>query len=312
MDIKRLKPGTHKLMQHTEHLDNIKKGNPVGPIHISVWPMGKCNLHCSYCCGRNVSPEEKEGELDINDFINLIDVGKKYGLKAIELSGICGEPLLWHSLVPAVNYAKEQGLSLSLITNGTLLNQIDDAVISKFDWIRASIQNRNHFNMINWSRLNKLTKASASYIVTQSNIDTLDPIYLYAQKWNIPVRIACEQPNPDEFISKVKNIAENYGEPFFFSYKEVAPPLACYMAYMRAAVDWHGNFLACPSVTLVGESLGYIEERFKLCHIGNLESWILQNSPKDLGFRCSFCNCGYENNNYIHDMLEPLEDVDFV
>ena len=70
--------------------------------------------------------------------------------------------------------------------------------------------------------------------------------------------------------------------------------------------------MACPSVPLVEENKGLIPDKFKLCHISELEKWFKDNIVHDMGFNCSFCNCGFSNNSLIYNLLNEPEDVDFV
>jgi hypothetical protein len=98
----------------------------------------------------------------------------------------------------------------------------------------------------------------------------------------------------------------------FFSDKEMGSPFGCYSAWIRGAIDWNGNFLPCPSISLNEEYEGFVPEEFILCHISKLEEWLNENPPHDLGYRCEICNCGKSNNDFIHNLLQGGTDIDFV
>ena len=110
----------------------------------------------------------------------------------------------------------------------------------------------------------------------------------------------------------IKEYINSLGDHVFFSDKGTGIPLGCYMAWIRAAIDWQGYFLPCPSIQLNEEYIGRIPPSFCLCHISELEEWLLNNKPHDLGFKCSYCNCGKEHNDFIHGLLEEIEDAEFV
>jgi organic radical activating enzyme len=307
LDYKQYQP-TDKLLYHLEHLQKIRDGISVGPIHISVWPTNKCQFSCSYCCCKKVIRDGTE--LNINSYKKMIDIFYKYGLKAVELSG-GGEPLLWSKFDEAVEYSYDKGLKLSLITNGVALKNSSKDTLKKFDWIRISIQSLNHLKMISFDNIP--VKNSISYIVSnETSLINIEKIWTYLHNYDIIGRVAVAHPCSIEWEEKVKLEVEKYGFPLFFSVKERGQAKGCYMPYIRGAIDWMGNFLPCPSTQLNQENEGFISNNFILCNIDNLEEWILNNPPHDLGYKCLFCNCGKIQNDYIFDLLHQTEDIDFV
>lgn len=311
MDYKSYQPGTKKLIRHLEHLQKIRDGIPVGPIHISVWPNSQCNFSCSWCCGRNIV--NKGGELSLERYIKMIDILQKYSCKAVEFSGSVGEPLLWKPIENAVKYNYEKGLKTSLITNGMFLKNVSTETLQQLNWIRVSIQNLAHMNIIDFEKLSEDVRISASHIVaTEQNLSGLNSLWKSAKKRNIIIRVAVARPCTEEWEARVEEEVLKLGEPLFFSKKERGSPFGCFMPWIRGAVNWEGNFLPCPSIQLNIENEGYIPEEYVLCNIDNLEEWILNNPPKDLGYRCKMCNCGKENNDFVYNLLQETEDVDFV
>ena len=301
------RPGILKIIHHLDYLKAVKNKEVVAPIHVSVWPTIRCQLNCSYCCCRNVPI--REGEINLLDFKSAVDVLSKYGTKAIEFSG-GGEPLLWSHLEEAVNYLHHKNIKISLITNGIALNNASKNMLSKFSWLRISINSLKNAEKIKFDDIP--TKYSASYIVSENNINDLKNLYDFAKSKNLIVRIAVQRPATKEFDEKVENLIKDLGDPLFFAKKETGTPLGCYMAWVRAAIDWKGNFLPCPSIQLNLNSEGKIPDDFILCHITKLEEWLLKNTPHDLGYKCEFCNCGKEHNDLIYNLQKGVNDVDFV
>ena len=303
-------PGLHKFVQHLDHIQKMKDGKIVAPIHVSIWPTIRCNFNCSYCCCRNSN--RTDPDLDFDSYSNAIDVLAKYGTKAIEFSG-GGEPLMWTDFPNAVHYAFNKGLKVSLITNGSYLLLTPLETLKKLSWLRVSVQSQKHAESIDWERL-KGIKTSASYIVPSNNHsfqNTLANIINVLPE-GIPLRVAVQRPCPDSFRDEVSEAVNNLKGTAFFSEKDSGKPLGCYMAWIRAAIDWRGNFLPCPSIQLNEECEGEIPKKFILCHIDDLEEWLLKNPAHDLGFACNYCNCGKENNDFYHKVITMVGDYEFV
>ena len=309
MEYKEYMPGVHKLLRHLDHLDCIIKAIPVAPIHVSVWPTNQCQLNCSYCCCRKMN-NINVSELDIDLYIKTLSILHKYGTKAIEMSG-GGSPLLWSNFEQGVSFAHRLGLKQSLITNGLALGDVSTLLLSKFEWIRISVQSVSHAEKINYQNIP--VKKSISYIMANDEpLSTLDKLYKFCAEQNLVTRVAVQRPCTSSRESVVRNKVNKMGAPFFFSEKKAGRSKGCYMAWIRAAIDWRGNFLPCPSIQLNTENEGFIPDKFILCHIKDLEKWIIENPPRDLGYKCTFCNCGKEENDIVHELLVEIEDADFV
>jgi MoaA/NifB/PqqE/SkfB family radical SAM enzyme len=304
------RPGLAKLIKHTEHLGKIRNREVVGPIHLSCFVTNFCNLKCQYCCFQKT--HRTNDELSYEDFCLAIDTLAKYGLKAIEISG-GGESLLWSHFIPAIDYAKNKGLHLSLVSNGLLLKTIPQETLSKFDWIRLSVQSAKYAQNIAMDWIPNSVKKSMSFIVYNDHtIDELSKLYNYAKTANMIIRVAPNRPCTQEWETKILDEIKKYGYPFIGFKKEFGTPPGCYMIYLRAALNWKGEFLPCPSIELSPEYAGKIPDNFAVCKISEIEDWLIRNPPHDLGWNCSFCNCGADSNSLIHSLITPIEDVDFV
>lgn len=304
------KPGLGKLIHHQEHLAIMERGGIVGPIHVSVWPTNECQLNCEYCCFGKT--ERNTTFLSYRDFMHSVNILKKYGLKALEFSG-GGDPLLWCNFEQAVWYAKVQNLHLSLVTNGLALKNIWQDTLSKFDWIRVSIQSAQYARNIDMSWVPNNVRKSLSYIVNdEDKFGEIERIYEFAKKYDIVVRVAPKRPCDLSFVKLVKNEVNKWGYPLLFFDKESGSPDGCYFAWIRGAIDWNGMYLPCPSIELSPESAGKIPDDFAICHVSELGNWLINNPPHDMGYRCSHCNCGKEVNNFVHQLLQKVEDVNFV
>lgn len=93
----------------------------------------RCNLQCEYCYNKNNL--NKREELTTEEVFRVIDRLKKANVKNIILTG--GEALLRKDIVEIAQYIKQEGFSLTVLTNGVLLGAksrileyIDSSIIS--------------------------------------------------------------------------------------------------------------------------------------------------------------------------------------
>ena len=83
-----------------------------------------CNLNCRHCW---ITPTFVNGEpipaecLEIKLIENAVKEAKPLGLTAVKLTG--GEPTLHPEFIRVVDFLSDQGLSLTMETNGTLIDQ---------------------------------------------------------------------------------------------------------------------------------------------------------------------------------------------
>ncbi len=101
---------------------------------IHLHPTRLCNLACLHCYSAS-GPKEKSA-LDLDDLKRALTLLKDEGYAQISLSG--GEPLTYPHILPLVEFAREEGFKITMITNGLLpisrirevLTRIDGAAIS--------------------------------------------------------------------------------------------------------------------------------------------------------------------------------------
>jgi organic radical activating enzyme len=306
-------PGLNKLVHHLPHLQKIQERKAVGPINVDVWPNNTCNFNCKYCCfGEYFKGHKRDGiELELDHFCHAIDVLQKYGLKSVSFSG-GGNPIMWQHFDDGVDYVYKKGLKLSLVTNGPM-TLAKPETLSKFNWIRISIQSLNHAKTCGFELIPDNVRKSMSYIIfDQKTFNSIEKVSEWAKETDTVIRVAPIRPGTQEWSDKVGNEVNRLGKPLLFFDKPSGSPNGCYFAWIRGAITWEGKFLPCPSIELSPESFGKIPETFAVCHVMDLEEWLINNPPHDLGYRCSHCNCGKNVNNFIDNLMKKPEDVDFV
>ena len=102
-----------------------------------IYLTNKCNLRCKHCfmfSGRN----HQSSELSINDWMSVIDNFRDTGGKSITFTG--GEVLMYKNWDKVIRYAKKQGFSVTILSNGTLWNKETINEAAKYiDEIQISI-----------------------------------------------------------------------------------------------------------------------------------------------------------------------------
>lgn len=135
-----------KIFHHADALNAISNGEHKAPLYIRLKPTNICNHHCAYCTygsGGTTQKTENRDEIDHRDSIPweklqeiLHDMGAM-GVKALTFSG-GGEPLCYPHITEAAQLASDEGLELSLITNGQLLSDGRAEAFRTAKWVRVS------------------------------------------------------------------------------------------------------------------------------------------------------------------------------
>jgi MoaA/NifB/PqqE/SkfB family radical SAM enzyme len=121
--------------------ENIKSKNIIYYSKIKflqIEPTTRCNFNCGFCCGRKMD----QNDLSWDTFTHTLELFSD--LEHIELHGE-GEPLLNPSFFKMVEFAKNKGITVSLITNGSLLSSDNIAKIldSGIESMLVSIESPN-------------------------------------------------------------------------------------------------------------------------------------------------------------------------
>lgn len=139
-----------KTLYESGLLKDVKNKKSLG---INLWPYSttleeawlhltnRCNLRC-ITCYKNAG-EAYENELNTKEVKKLLKTNRKNANPKIIISG--GEPLLRKDLVDILKYIKKLKFKyVSLITNGTLLNDFITSKISKLvDFVQVSLDGSN-------------------------------------------------------------------------------------------------------------------------------------------------------------------------
>ncbi|MDI6826356.1 MAG: radical SAM protein [Candidatus Aenigmarchaeota archaeon] len=110
-------------------LERWMKGERQPPFEAEIWPTGRCNLNCVYC---RPSGSKKE-ELPPKKIFKVVGDCVSLGVKHFSFGG--GEPFIRRKLaLSLMRYIKTNGLSGSVITNGTLFTPNDIRELIQIGW----------------------------------------------------------------------------------------------------------------------------------------------------------------------------------
>ncbi|WWR16272.1 radical SAM protein [Lachnospiraceae bacterium JLR.KK008] len=131
--------GLEKLYIHTDKISSILNHtfDFVYPVSVELTLTNICNLDCVYCSDRELrSRQGHDKSFSLETLKKLFVDLARGGTRGVTFEG-GGEPTLYPHFEEAVNYARQQGLAVGLITNGTV--KLSQEVLRQFEWIRVSL-----------------------------------------------------------------------------------------------------------------------------------------------------------------------------
>lgn len=134
---------TNKIRAHPIHLEQLRTGQPSGPITVHLMPQNVCNQRCSFCSYR--MPDNKNSEafdegqhLPWTAMADLLRDLHDLGVRGIELTG-GGEPLAYPHIRELIDRLVMYNFDIGLVTNGTLMRNLAPTLGPELTWARVSI-----------------------------------------------------------------------------------------------------------------------------------------------------------------------------
>lgn len=185
--------GIEKIFLHPskmQHLLEWEKKDMSYPISVEMTLTNVCNLQCVYCSDNELRTRQgRNSELSLVVLKKLFDDLAAGGTKGVVLEG-GGEPSLYTGFADVVTYAKEKGLALGLITNGTV--RLEDNLLKEFEWIRVSLDASTAEEYLELKGVDCFEKVISNiahyarhcqtvgigYVVTNKNISQIEPLVM--------------------------------------------------------------------------------------------------------------------------------------
>ncbi len=120
---------------------------------VQIEPTTRCNFQCAFCSGRHM----KQMDLEFHTFQKVVD--EIPGISCMELQGE-GEPFLHPDIYKMIRYAKDHGIQVCSITNGSMLTEenVEKILDSGLDSLNISIESPvpEEFHNIRGGNLEKI------------------------------------------------------------------------------------------------------------------------------------------------------------
>lgn len=186
-----------------------------------------CNLNCKICMRHGF--ERPNGFLSLDNFKRILDSGN---FRYVGLHG-WGEPLLNKQLFDMVRYAESKGVSTNLTTNGTLIQENIDNILSSGLWeIAFGIYEKELFSRVT-SQIERLieqkrkrnSKRPKTYLditIYEGNLEQIPELVRLVPELGIDAVILHRLFNVYKVDSSVKYISEEEEEELFARLRQLA------------------------------------------------------------------------------------------
>ena len=204
---------------------------------IYVYLTNACNLRCSHCYMRSTRAEENE--LSVAQWISLIHEFVHHNGRSVTFTG--GEPLLKEGWQEVIKTAKQCGLTVTLLSNGTLWNDADIRFASEYiDEVQVSLDGPTE-------KLNALIRGQDTFLPTLKTVKSLCREHKKISLALTPTLSVLRDANSD-FVRFAKNmIAATDGR------------LHIRMSH-RFLPDRSGTILSSENARQYGEAMSHIAE----------------------------------------------------
>jgi len=281
-----------KFWRHQSQMLAYQKNTANSIISTHISPEGACNLKCPYC---SVTYRDTHSRLELDTIKDYVEKLQSRGLKAVILTG-GGEPTAYKSFNELVQWLKyERGLSVALITNGTLAKKVEKETLQALSWLRVSINlfngwehrignnlDINHLSddcIVGCSMVYTVEHESTEEMLTD-RLETLKKVSKIADR--IQARYIRLLPNclleQKHLVLQHKSLANMLSKVddkrFFHQYKVHGAPKSnvCHQSYFRPYLSEEpfgdtgvgGTVYPCDSVVL-NDSYQHFAKEYQLC-----------------------------------------------
>lgn len=124
-----------KILYWVDRISKIEQGHFVPPVCCEIDPSNACPLNCQFCFYKHHLRNNHQ-HLPLSVYAQLLKSLQYLGTKGITFTG-GGEPLMNPDFQAMFDLATEHGFEVGLITNGVLLDRVQN--LRKFKFVRVSL-----------------------------------------------------------------------------------------------------------------------------------------------------------------------------
>jgi organic radical activating enzyme len=309
-----------KYLMHPEKIMAYRKATGHSIITTQISPEGHCNLTCAYCSVRNREKSERIELAVIQDYITKL---MSRGLKGVIITG-GGEPTLYPKINELIEWLAEQGLSIGMLTNGTLTTRV--RCWDLLTWARISI---NRFpgwlSKIDFPGEHNGCVIGLSYVVQRHDwpAEVVPDLLAAVHKINpeyvriVPDCLAEHRADLTALHSKCATIVSLAGDPRFFhqhKYPRTAACGICHQSYFRpylSEVDG-GTVFPCDSLVL-NDQARLFADRFSICAAGDVLDYLDGKIKVDVVPSRDCTGCAFANTvEMLGTIKEGMRHSEFV
>lgn len=181
-------------------------GDRVDPLRSAyVHLTDRCNLHCVGCYSF-VDARNDQPELSTDDTLLILDKLRAEGVQEVVFSG--GEPMMRRDIVAIARHAKELGLMVCMITNGTIQPRRFDPVLPYLDVLSVSVD--GHDETTRYIRDEGIMPRVLAFVATMK------------ERTNVHLVFTLHRRNVEHMLKYVA-LAQGQGVTFNFSIFTVQP-----------------------------------------------------------------------------------------
>ncbi len=128
-----------KIYYYLDQVEKLRKGEWVPPVTCEIDPSNYCMLSCDFCMYQKYIEGDRR-HLSYDLYNSLLYELDEMGIKSITFTG-GGEPLMNPRINRMIEDALKMEFEIGLVTNGFLLDKINN--LDKFKFIRVSLDASN-------------------------------------------------------------------------------------------------------------------------------------------------------------------------
>ena len=194
--------GIEKMFFHGDKVKDILKNginSKTYPISVELTLTNRCNLKCVYCSDQDLRDKQgSEAFLNYDMLSGLFKDLSLGGTKGVVFEG-GGEPTLHPDFECLVNCAKDNGLAVGLITNGTI--RLSENVLRKFEWIRVSLDASNAEEYYSLKKVDFFERALSNIAHYSKYCETVGVGYVVTN---------CNMSNIEALIMRLRELGVSY------------------------------------------------------------------------------------------------------
>ena len=305
---------------------SISDSVPFSPQHIYIEPTNLCNLNCQHCARSSI--KRKMVLMSNNVFTAVLAQLKQAGWQVkITLTGQ-GEPLLHKNIVGFVKQAKEKGLFVSIITNGTALTKelgekLIGAGLDRIQFSFDSVVKETYENIRRGANFEKTLasilqfletneKAGHPCFVSVASVQSEKP----AKEKDVFLEFWKKHPVDNVFLAPLSSLQGK--SEISNQAKHQVKRQICVLPFLNMSVKADGNVVGCPhdydNVYVIGNvlenNLADIWNSERMCYLRKSIMESQFDYFQNIGHDCESCNnyaIGYGLDDFLKDYFLRLE-----